>query len=287
MERSLSPPSRQGTFTTISREVERMLEIVARAIPVSTVHMNTVSPIKLRGLVDILQFAVHNNTCIGLQNASNIIDPTSCNHFFRCTNTRGVRERCPSNLFYEPKIDACEFPHKVNCIQNGSIAIRFNSTENITITTPSPLDICISAKFGFAADPKSCEHYFHCAHGQPFHRKCPVPLYFNSKTLGCDFKHKVQCQNPLTTPHFTASPQISSTQQNLVIVNISSICQNVTGNPISSIGIGNNGLIPEPGSCIFILRCRNGLVTERLICPGGSVFDKQKQTCVIGASYSC
>ena len=287
MRRSLLPPSRQSAFITISSEVERMLEIVARAIPVSTAHMNTVSPIKLRGLVDILQFAVHNNTCIGLQNASNIIDPTSCNHFFRCTNTRGVRERCPSNLFYEPKIDACEFPHKVNCIQNGSVAIRFNSTENVTITTPFPLDICSSAKFGFAADPKSCEHYFHCAHGQPFRRKCPVPLYFNSETLGCDFKHKVQCQNPLTTPHFTVSPHISSTRQNLVIANISSICQNVTGSPISSIGIGNNGLIPEPGSCIFILRCRNGLVTERLICPGGSVFDKQKQTCVIGAPYSC
>ena len=280
-------PFRQSAFTTIPREVERTLEVVAQAIPIGAGHMNTVPPIKLRGLVDILQFAVHNNTCTGLQNASNIIDPTSCNHFFRCTNTRGIRERCPSNLFYEPKIDACEFPHKVNCIQNGSIAIRFNSTENVTITTPSPQDVCSSAKFGFAPDPKSCAHYFHCAHGQPFRRKCPTPLYFNSKTLGCDFKHKVQCQNPLTTPHFTAPPTVFSTQPNLVIANISSICQNVTGNPISSIGIGNNGLILEPGSCIFILQCRNGLVTDRLICPGGSVFDKQKQTCVIGAPYPC
>ena len=267
-------------------ETELTLEVVAQAISISAGHNNTVSPITLTNLVDILQFAVHNNTCIGRQNASNVIDPTSCNHFFRCTNTRGVRERCPSNLFYEPKIDACEFPHKVNCIQNGSTAVRFNSTENITITTPSPTDICSSAKFGFAADPKSCEHYFHCAHGRPFRRKCPAPLYFNSKTLGCDFRHKVQCQNPLT-PHFTSSPPLLSTQPNLVIANISSICQNVTGNPVSSIGIGNNGLILEPGSCVFILRCRNGLVTERLICPGGSVFDEQKQTCVIGAPYSC
>ena len=278
--------SRQISFATIPMETEITLEVVAQAISISASHNNTVSPIKLTNLVDILQFAVHNNTCIGRQNASNVIDPTSCNHFFRCSNTRGVRERCPSNLFYEPKFDACEFPHKVNCIQNGSVAIRFNSTENVVIT-PSPLDICSSAKFGFAADPKSCEHYFHCAHGRPFRRKCPVPLYFNSKILGCDFKHKVQCQNPLTTPHFTPSPPLFSTQPNLVIANISSICQNVTGNPISSIGIGNNGLIPEPGSCIFILRCRNGLVTDRLICPGGSVFDKQKQTCVIGAPYPC
>ena len=271
-------------FTEIPREMKVTLEVVARAIPVSADHMNTVPPIKLRSLVDILQFAVHNNTCIGLQNASNVIDPISCNHFFRCTNTRSVRERCPSNLFYDPKNDSCEFPHKVNCINiNGSFAIRFNSTENVTITTPTPLDICSGAKFGLAPDPESCEHYIQCAHGQPFRRKCPANLYFNSKTLVCDHQNNFQCQNLLTT----ASAPLVSSQPNLVIANISSICQNVTGSPISSIGIGNNGLILEPQSCIFILRCSNGLVTERLICPGGSFFDKQKQACVVGAPYPC
>ena len=267
----------------MSIETEVTLEAVIQAVPITPSHMNTVPPMRITNLVDILQFAVHNNTCIGLQNASNVIDPTSCNHFFRCTNTRSVRERCPSNLFYDPINDSCEFPHKVNCIQNGSIAIRFNSTENVTVATPSPIDICSSAKFGLTADRNSCEHYFQCAHGQPFRRKCPSTLYFNSKTLVCEYQDNVQCQNSLSTP----STLLLSTQPNLVIANISSICQNVTGNPISSIGIGNNGLILEPGSCVFILRCSNGLVTERLICPGGSFFDKQKQTCVIGAPYIC
>ena len=245
--------------------------------------MNTVPPVKITNLVDILQFAVHNNTCIGLPDASNIIDPISCNHFFRCTNTRSVRERCPSNLFYDPINDSCEFPHKVNCIQNGSIAIRFNSTENVTISTPPPLDICSSAKYGLAADPNSCQHYFQCVHGKPFRRKCAANLHFDRKMPGCNYPDIAKCQNPLTTP----SPILLSKQPNLVIANISSICQNVTSNPISSIGIGNSGLILEPGSCVFILRCSNGLVTDRLICPGGSVFDRKKQTCVMGAPYPC
>ena len=152
------------TFSARSIEAEVTLEAVIQALPITPSHMNTVPPMRVTNLVDILQFAVHNNTCIGLQNASNVIDPTSCNHFFRCTNTRSVRERCPSNLFYDPKNDSCEFPHKVNCIQNGSIAIRFNSTENVTVATPSPIDIDSSAKFGLTAVPKSCEQYFQCAH---------------------------------------------------------------------------------------------------------------------------
>ena len=269
----------------MSIETEVTLEAVIQAVPITPSHMNTVPPMRITNLVDILQFAVHNNTCIGLQNASNVIDPTSCNHFFRCTNTRSVRERCPSNLFYDPKNDLCEFPHKVNCIQNGSIAIRFNSTENVTVATPSPIDIYSSAKFGLTADPNSCEHYFQCAHGQPFCRKCLSTLYFNSKymnALVCEYQDNVQCQNSLTTP----STPLLSPQPNLAIANISSISQNAMSNPVSSISIGNNGLILELGSCIFILRCSNGLVSERLICPGGFFFE-QKQTCVIGAPYTC
>ena len=46
-------------------ETELTLEVVAQAISISAGHNNTVSPITLTNLVDILQFAVHNNTCIG------------------------------------------------------------------------------------------------------------------------------------------------------------------------------------------------------------------------------
>ena len=134
-------------------------------------------------LETVIQAVPINNTCIGLQNAPNVIDPTSCNHFFKCTNTRSVRERCPSNLFYDPKIDSFECPHKCNCIQKGSIAIRFNSTENVTVATPSPLDIYSSAKFSLTADPKSCEQHFECVHGQPFRQKYLLTLYFNSKYM--------------------------------------------------------------------------------------------------------
>ena len=151
--------------------------------------------------MDILSFAVHNNTCIWLKNASNIIDQTSRNHLFKCTNNRSVRERCPSNLFYDPKNGSCEFPHKVNCIKiNGSFAVRFNSTENVTITTPTSLDICSIAKFGLAADSKFCKHVIQCAHGKPFRRKCPTDLYFNKKTIVCDHQNNSQCQNSLTAP---------------------------------------------------------------------------------------
>ena len=37
-------PFQQSAFTTIPREVERTVEVVARTIPISTDHMNTAPP---------------------------------------------------------------------------------------------------------------------------------------------------------------------------------------------------------------------------------------------------
>ena len=56
--------SRQISFATIPMETEITLEVVAQAISISASHNNTVSPIKLTNLVDILQFAVHKNTSL-------------------------------------------------------------------------------------------------------------------------------------------------------------------------------------------------------------------------------
>ena len=261
--------------------MQRSIVDLARASSPSTGHPSTVSPINERFLTDILQFAVHNNTCIGRQNATNIVDTLSCNFFIMCTNTRGIRQRCPSNLFYEPKTDSCKFPHKVNCIDGR----RINLTDNISITTLTPLDICSRAKFGLTSDPESCQHYIQCAHGRPFRRKCPTSTYFNITLLQCVHASGNSC--PPTTPHVTALPTTVPFQPSLVIPDIFSICQNATATVTSSIGIGNTGRIPVARSCVAFYECKNGVVVDILRCPDGSFFNKEKQECVVGVSSSC
>ena len=167
----------------------------------------------LTRLLDLLQFAAHSNDCVGRPNASNIIDPTSCNHFIMCTNTRSVRKRCPDNLLYDPEKDACEFADKVKCVNgmrptpvttksnvfNNATTISPHSTVLInttTVTVEIPPNICNRLETGQdVVDPKSCTHFYICVHTRPVRKTCPPTLVYNREARVCDFPKNVQCKN--------------------------------------------------------------------------------------------
>lgn len=185
----------------------------------------------LTRLLDLLQFAAHSNECVGRPNASNIVDPTSCNHFIMCTNTRTVRKRCPDNLLYDPENDVCEFADKVKCVNgmrptpmttisnvvNNATIISPNSTVLInttTVTVEIPPSICNDSETGRnVVDPKSCTHFYMCVHTGPVRKTCPPTLFYNREARVCDFPRNVPCENGKRSDvtSTTAAPLNSST----------------------------------------------------------------------------
>ena len=262
----------------------------------------------LTRLLDILQFATHNNDCVGKPDATNVIDPASCNHFIMCTNTRSVRAKCPDNLLYDPEKDACEFPDKVDCI-NGvrptPMSTFSRNTENTTarsapltvlinataLPVETPSGICDGIETGHdIVDPVSCAHFYTCIHSRPVRKICPPTLVYNREARVCDFPRNVLCENgnrPIVEVT-TVAPKNSSTpsQSTEFPVNLFTICQNATETP-SSTGIGNTGFAPHPGSCVIFFRCEDGTVVERRKCVDGKYFNRDQRKCVTGGPYSC
>ena len=264
--------------------------------------------ITLTRLLDTLQFAAHSNDCVGRPVASNIIDPTSCNHFLMCSNTRTLRAKCPDNLFYDPEKDACEFPDKVDCV-NGvrptqmptisnsasnatTISARstvFTNTTTKTVKIPS--NICNGIESGRQiADPVSCTHYYTCTFAGPVRRVCPPTLFYNREAKVCDFPRNVLCEKgmrpnvTITTATLVTSP--SSSQSTEIPINLFTICQNATDNPTST-GVGNTGFVAHPASCIIFFNCIDGTVVERRQCLDGKYFNRDKRECVTGGPDSC
>ena len=262
----------------------------------------------LTRLLDLLQFAAHSNDCVGRPNASNIIDPTSCNHFIMCTNARSVRKRCPDNLLYDPEKNACEFADNVKCVNgarpttmttklnvfNNATTISPHSTVSIntaTVTVEIPPNICNGLETGQdVVDPKSCIHFYICVHTRPVRKACPPTLVYNREARVCDFPKNVHCKNgkrPNVTST-TAAPISLSTpiQSTKFAINFFTICQNATDNP-SSTGVGNTGFVPHPGSCIIFFRCLDGAVVERRQCVDGKFFNREQRQCITGGPDSC
>ena len=286
----------------IPTNMQSLLSYVHAAEPTHNVS------IILTRLLDLLLFAAHSNDCVGRPNASNIIDPTSCNHFIMCTNTRSVRKRCPDNLLYDPEKDACEFGDKVKCVNgkrptpmttesnvfNNATTISPHltvSTNTTTVTIEIPQNICNGLGTGQdVVDPKSCTHFYICVHTRPVRKTCPPTLVYNREARVCDFPKNFECKNG-KCPNVissTAAPLSSSTsiQSAKFAINFFKICQNATDNS-SITGVGNTGFVPHTGSCIIFFRYLDGTVVERRQCVDGKFFNREKRQCITAGPDSC
>lgn len=42
-------------------------------------------------------------------------DPTDCQYFIKCSNSKTYRTKCPSGLHWNDKIKNCDYPEKAGC----------------------------------------------------------------------------------------------------------------------------------------------------------------------------
>ena len=90
--------------------------------------------------------SVSNNLCF-FQGFGEVPDPSSCDHYYSCTNTRSIRMPCPADLFFRPlnsRSGICEYQSNVKCTGNGvrpgdtdTENNSNNSTTSTTTTTTS------------------------------------------------------------------------------------------------------------------------------------------------------
>ena len=62
-----------------------------------------------------------NNLCF-FRGFGEVSDPSSCDHYYACTNTRSIRMPCPAGLFFKPTSEDsgyCDFPRNVECSGEG------------------------------------------------------------------------------------------------------------------------------------------------------------------------
>lgn len=55
-------------------------------------------------------------------------------------------------------------------------------------------DFCKGKKSSNYPDPASCGGFIHCSNGFTYKMECPVNLWYNPKTDGCDYPKNVECK---------------------------------------------------------------------------------------------
>ncbi|XP_076348517.1 putative chitinase 10 [Tachypleus tridentatus] len=103
-------------------------------------------------------------------------DPVDCSSFYQCFGLRAFRMDCPSGLYFNTKLQSCDWPQNVICHN-----------------PPSPVDSSKCSRDGLFADLEDCNRFYTCVSGRIYRHRCPIMLVFDQTFGVCDWKSKVRC----------------------------------------------------------------------------------------------
>ncbi|KAK0406781.1 hypothetical protein QR680_018801 [Steinernema hermaphroditum] len=196
-----------------------------------------------------------------------------------------------------------------------SRAARLTTTTGGPLPTQDPDGFTCEAD-GFYPDPKSCEAFYRCVNGVPYHFDCPDGLQFNPSNETCDWPETAGCVLPeVTTEAPESSPDSSTDESTTESVTTESPVESTsessidettqealstespeeattedsTAEPASTDApfvCEADGFFPDPRTCHAFYRCVNG-IAYHFDCPAGTMFNPAIDVCDWPRNVEC
>ncbi|CAG9865494.1 unnamed protein product [Phyllotreta striolata] len=182
-------------------------------------------------------------------------DEIQCDKFYECKDGQAKTKLCPDGLVFNPEIrkrNKCDQPFNVDC------------GDRTELQPPQPKGVCPRQNGFFAHEnPKICNRFYNCIHGEHIEVTCTAGLYFDeysgicvwpesSERTGCDVSN-----NQLTDGFSCPTESQKDNNGNLVI----------------------HPKFAHPSDCQKFYVCLNGIEARELGCQVGEVYNEELQKC--------
>jgi hypothetical protein len=127
---------------------------------------------------------------------SKISHPEYCDAYYLCIN--GDRQEpysvCPSGLYFDPKIEDCNFATDVDC-EGDATAPPASTTmpPTSTASTQSPIFECPQEGIHTIPYNGNCTLYIRCIQGESTVYRCPDGTIFDTLKLVCEWEETAVC----------------------------------------------------------------------------------------------
>lgn len=126
-------------------------------------------------------------SCEGVDSGWFLRHPTSCSTYFQCINGGPVLVACPRGLYFDERIQSCNYPSLVDC------SYTLPTEEPPSSTVPSEPSCQGRADFTQIAHESQCSLFYLCIAETAFLNSCPLDQNFDATISRCDHERFVDC----------------------------------------------------------------------------------------------
>lgn len=145
-------------------------------------------------------------SCDGVDNGWFLRHPTSCSTYFQCINGSPALVACPRGLYFDERIQSCNYPFYVDC------SYTLPTEEPPASTVPAEPSCLDRPDFTQIAHESQCALYYICIAEIGFLNSCPLDNYFDEIIGRCNNQQFVNCGDRITRVTTTTSAPIIDPQ---------------------------------------------------------------------------
>nr|AHH02588.1 chitin-binding protein [Holotrichia parallela] len=121
-------------------------------------------------------------------------DAENCAIFYKCAYGAAVLQACPSGLYFNSKLDVCDWPENVDCDRDDDSDESSEDPETGDATGPLVECPAEDGKYAtYIPDKTDCTKYYVCVHGVPVINTCADGLYYDGTIWACTYKEDAKC----------------------------------------------------------------------------------------------
>ncbi|XP_011180038.2 mucin-2 [Zeugodacus cucurbitae] len=151
-------------------------------------------------------------SCANLKTGTFLPDSADCNRYYVCSYGQAIPMRCPSTLWFDVKLNVCNYPQNVTCdanqeclfvstlwlqnmdnnIKKMTLIILLWLSLSLRITSADIFEECENVpKETFVKSLQSCQMYIYCDDNDSYSAECDEGQYFDGDA--CDDAENVYC----------------------------------------------------------------------------------------------
>lgn len=138
-------------------------------------------------------------SCEGVDNGWFLRHPTSCSSYFQCINGSPVLVSCPRGLYFDERIQSCNYPIYVDC------SYTLPTLEPPTSTVPTEPSCQGRSDFTQIAHESQCSLFYLCIAEIGFLTSCPLDHNFDEAIARCNHEQFVDCGDRISRVTTTTS----------------------------------------------------------------------------------